>query len=99
MGLLPLSDEETRQLLASVGPARRSECWWLVLRDGTPVPGNRGGGVLLLIELDATRLLGAALRALRMSGLVDALDDLLARHRTRLGRLVPDGPAPRRDPG
>jgi hypothetical protein len=86
-------------LLASVAPAMRTECWWLVLRDGTPVPGDRGGGVLLLIELDATRPLGHALRALRMSGLVDALDDLVARHRTFLGRLVTDGPAPRRVQG
>jgi hypothetical protein len=98
VALLPLAAEEAGRLLASVAPARRSECWWLVLRDGTPVPGNHGGGVLLLIELDATRQLGHALRALRMSGLVDALDNLVARHRTRIGRLVPDGPAPRRHP-
>jgi hypothetical protein len=96
--MLPLADEEAGRLLASVAPARRTECWWLVLREGTPVAGNRGGGVRLLIELDATRPLGHAVRALRMSGLVDALDNLVARHRTRLGRLVPDGPAPRRNP-
>jgi hypothetical protein len=59
------------------------------------VPGNRGGGVLLLIQLDLTRPLGRALRALGLSAFVDAADIFLARHRTRLGRLVPDGPAPR----
>jgi hypothetical protein len=30
--------------------------------------------------------------------LVDALDKVVARHRSRLGRLVPEGPAPRRYP-
>lgn len=77
---------------------QRGECWWLVLRDGTPVPGDGGGGVLLLRELHWTRPLGAALHAVRATRLVDALDRLVARHRGRLGRFVPDGPAPRRFP-
>jgi hypothetical protein len=69
-----------------------------VLRDGTPVPGDRGGGVVLLAELRPTRPLGLLLRRLRLSALVDALDRLVARNRGRLGRFVPDGPAPRRFP-
>jgi hypothetical protein len=76
----------------------RRECWWLVLRDGTPVPGDGGGGVVLLTELRLTRTLGRVLAGTRASPLVDALDKLLARHRRRLGRFVPDGPAPRRYP-
>jgi hypothetical protein len=76
----------------------RAEYWWLVLRDGTPVAGDSGGGVALFAELRLTRLLGSALRALRATRLVDALDKLVARHRTRLGHLVPEGPAPRRYP-
>lgn len=82
-------------MLTSIPADERGECWWLVLRDGTPVPGDRGGGVLLLAELGP---LGRLLGALGASPLVDALDRLIARHRGRLGRLVPDGPAPRRYP-
>jgi hypothetical protein len=76
----------------------RGECWWLVLRDGTPVPGDRGGGVALFAELRLTRPLGIVLRAVRASAVVDALDRTVARHRGRLGRVVPDGSAPRRYP-
>jgi hypothetical protein len=96
--LLPLADQEADRLLASVPEEARWECWWLVLADGTPVPGDGGGGVTLFAELQLTRPLGRLLRALRVSPLVDALDKLAARHRTRLGRFVPDGPAPRRYP-
>ena len=46
-GLLVRTAEAAR-LLASVSEERRKECWWLVLRDGTPVAGDAGGGVLLL---------------------------------------------------
>jgi hypothetical protein len=98
LALLPLEVDDAEHLLASVPQASRGECWWLVLRDGTPVPGNRGAGALLYIELDLTRPVGRVLRALRLSSLVDAVDELLAHHRTVLGRLVPDGPAPRRYP-
>jgi hypothetical protein len=76
----------------------RGECWWLVLRDGTPLRGDGGAGVVLLAELRATRPVGGALRRLRLSPAVDAFDRLLSRYRRRLGRLVPDGPAPRRYP-
>jgi hypothetical protein len=76
----------------------RAECWWLVLRDGTPLPGDEGGGAALFSEVRLTRPLGWALRAVRASRLVDSLDKVVARHRGRLGRLVPEGPAPRRYP-
>jgi hypothetical protein len=76
----------------------RGECWWLVLHDGTPVPGDSGGGVALFAEVRLTHPLGRLLRALHASVVIDALDKLVARHRARLGRLVPDGPAPRRFP-
>jgi hypothetical protein len=96
--LLPLADEEAHVLLAAVPEGERGECWWLVLRDGTPVPGDRGGGVALLAEVRLTRPLSRLLRALRLSRLVDAFDRLLSRYRARLGLLVPDGPVPRRYP-
>jgi predicted DCC family thiol-disulfide oxidoreductase YuxK len=98
LALLPLADEEADGLLASVPEEARGECWWLVLRDGTPVAGDSGGGIALLAEVRLTRPLGSVLRALRASALVDALDKLVARHRARLGSLVPEGPAPRRYP-
>jgi hypothetical protein len=96
--LLPLADDEAARLLHAIPEEARGECWWLVLRDGTPLPGDRGGGVPLLIELRLTRWLGRLLRVLHATPLVDALDRLVARHRGRLGRFVPDGPAPRRYP-
>jgi hypothetical protein len=76
----------------------RGECWWLVLRDGTPVPGDAGGGIALFAEVRLTRPLARLLRALRAAALLDRLDTLVARHRGRLGRFVPEGPAPRRYP-
>jgi hypothetical protein len=96
--VLPLADAEADRLLASIPQEVRWECWWLVLRDRTLIAGDGGGGVALFAELRLTRGLAGALRVLRASWVVDALDKLLARHRTRLGRLVPDGPAPRRYP-
>lgn len=85
-------------MLASVPEEARSECWWFVRSDGRPLPGDNGGGVALLAELRLTRPVGLAFRGLRVSSLVDLLDKGIARHRGRLGRLVPDGPAPRRYP-
>jgi hypothetical protein len=98
MALLPLTDVEADRLLTAVPAEQRGDCWWLVLRDGTPLPGDGGGGVPLLLELRATRPLGLLLSALRARRLVDAVDKRVARHRGALGRLVPDGPAPRRYP-
>ncbi len=77
---------------------KRGECWWLVLRDGTTVAGDEGGGVMLLTEVRLTRPLGRALRAVRLSPVIDALYRVLSRYRSRLGRFVPEGPAPRRYP-
>ena len=95
---MPLADEEAAELLATVPEEARDECWWFVTADGAPVPGDRGGGVALLRELRLTRPLGRLLEAAHASPLVDAVDRLVARHRGRLGRFVPDGPAPRRYP-
>jgi hypothetical protein len=85
-------------VLSSVPEEARDECWWLVLRDGTPVPGDGGGAVALLSEVRLTRPIGRLLRRLRASGLFDAVDELVARHRGRIGLFVPDGSAPRRYP-
>lgn len=95
---MPLADEGAARLLASVPEERRKECWWLVLRDGTLMPGDGGGGVALLTELRLTRPLGSVLKALRLSPVVDVFDKGLAHYRKQLGRIVPDGPAPQRYP-
>jgi hypothetical protein len=96
--LLPLGDDEAARLLASVAEDARDECWWLVLRDGTPIPGDAGGGVALFEEVRVARPLARVLRALHASPLIDAFDRLVARHRSGLGRFVPEGAAPRRYP-
>jgi hypothetical protein len=76
----------------------RDECWWLVLLDGTPIAGDAGGGVALFAEVRLTQPLGRVLRTLHASALLDVLDKVVARNRSRLGRFVPEGPAPRRYP-
>lgn len=98
LALLPLDDEETRRLLASVPEEMHAERWWIVLSDGRPVGGDRGGGVQLLREIPATRLIGRMLAYLGLSPLVDNLDHLVEASRRYLSRFVPDGPAPRRYP-
>lgn len=98
IALVRLADDEAARLLSAVAEERRDECWWLVRRDGTALPGDFGGGVALLGEVWITRPLARALRALHAAPLVDALDKVVGHNRGRLGRLVPDGPAPRRFP-
>ncbi len=98
LALLPLADAEANGLLAAVPEERRRACWWIVLRDGTPVAGDGGGGVALLSEISSARPLSRLLRAFRLSPVLDAVDRLLARYRASLGRFVPEGPAPRRYP-
>jgi len=89
---------DAARLLADIPEEARDECWWLVLRDGTLVPGDAGGGVALFAEVRLTRPIVRALRALHLVSPIDALDKFVARHRGGLGRLVPDGPAPCRFP-
>lgn len=96
--MLPLADDEAVRLLAVIPEERRKECWWLVLRDGTPVAGDEGGGVALLTELRLTRPIGSVLKALRLSPAVDAFDRGLSRYRKQLSHVVPDGAAPQRFP-
>jgi hypothetical protein len=98
LALLPLAEDAAVQLLAGITERRRDDCWWLVLKDATPIPGDAGGGVALLEEMRLTRTLGRLLRVVRAGRLIDGLDKLISRHRGGLGRFVPDGPAPCRYP-
>jgi hypothetical protein len=93
-----LDDEEAAGLLAPVPEEARGESWWIVLRDGRLVRGDEGGGVALLAAIRLTRPLAGALGMLGGSRLLDVFDKLVARYRARLGRVVPEGPAPRRYP-
>ena len=74
------------------------QCWWLILSDGTPIPGNRGGGVLLLGEVQMTRNISRLLIAIRLSSFIDGLDRRFAVWRSWMSAFVPDGPAPHRFP-
>jgi hypothetical protein len=98
LAFVRLVDAEAAGLLASIAEEERDECWWFVLRDGLAVPGDGGGAVALLSEVRSTRPLGRLLGAVGAGALLDAVDKVVARHRGRLGRFVPDGPAPRRYP-
>jgi predicted DCC family thiol-disulfide oxidoreductase YuxK len=98
LAFLPLADQEAGRLLDAVPESRRTESWWVVRRDGIPVAGKSGAGIVLLTEIRPTRLLGRVLGAIGLSPLIDALDASVARYRGRLSRFVPDGPAPRRYP-
>ena len=96
--MLPYTDPVVIDLLVSVSSEKRTDSWWLILRDGRPIPGNGGGGVMLLKEVQMTRWLGRLLAAVRMSPIIDALDHFLAHQRGRLSRFVPNGSALRRYP-
>jgi hypothetical protein len=96
--LLAYQNQDAVGLLPSVPEENREKSWWLILHDGTPVPGDEGGGVLLMSEMRSTRLIGSLLIKLHLSPLIDALDRLVARRRGRLSRYVPDVPVIHRYP-
>lgn len=83
-------------LLADLPVSERLATWRLARRDGS-LTGYGAGISELLAAMRGTRLVGRLLRRIPRSAL-DRLYGLIARHRSSLGRLVPDGPAPRRYP-
>jgi hypothetical protein len=85
-------------LLAAIPAEQWTDTWWLVRKDGTPIPGSRGGGIAMLRAMHLTRPLGWLLATLRLSPLVDALDHYVARYRAHWSWHVPKGSAPRRFP-
>jgi predicted DCC family thiol-disulfide oxidoreductase YuxK len=86
------SDEAT-VLLADVPEDERFASWHLVQPCRPPV-GYGSGGRELLLTMRRTRRLGRLLRFVPDS-VLDLGYRLVAANRSRLGRLVPDGPAPR----
>jgi predicted DCC family thiol-disulfide oxidoreductase YuxK len=91
LALLPFADPEASPLLEAIPENDRLASWHLVFPDGRRA--SRGRGIVDLLRVfPATRPLAPLLRPLPL----DALYDLISRHRHRLGRLLPDGRPPRR---
>jgi predicted DCC family thiol-disulfide oxidoreductase YuxK len=96
LAFLPMRDDEALALLDALPANERFASWHLVRRNGSLV-GHGTGGVELLRAVRLTRVAGRLLSPLP-DAVLDALYELVARRRGALGRLVPDGPAPRRYP-
>ena len=96
LALLPLQDDAAQPLLAVVAEDERLGTWRFVHPDGSLV--GYGSGVPDLLEaMRLTHSIGRLLGRVP-DGVLDTLYALGARNRTALGRLVPDGRAPRRFP-
>jgi predicted DCC family thiol-disulfide oxidoreductase YuxK len=96
LAVLPLHDPEAARLLEPL-PADERLASWRLVRPGGSLVGYGAGVVPLARSLRLTRPLGRVLEAMPPR-LLEAQYELIARNRRRLGRLVPDGPAPRRFP-
>jgi hypothetical protein len=81
-------------LLAGLSDGQRLASWHLVDRAGG-ISSRGEAGIALLHALGYARTRDAAARA---SGPIERLYAAVAAHRDQLGRLTPDGPAPRRFP-
>ena len=89
--VLPFDDLEAERLLQPIPENERSTSWQLVLADGSRASRGRGA-VELLREMRRAPRLARALKVLPL----DSLYTVVARHRRHLGRIVPNGAAPRR---
>jgi len=96
LALLPLQDPSAAPLLAALPAEERIASWRLATPDGRLV-GHGAALPELLLAMRRTRLLGRVLARVPDRAL-DRAYALVARSRGLLGRLVPDGPAPRRFP-
>ncbi len=91
-----MGEEEAAPLLEPRPADERFASWHLALADGSLV-GYGAGGVELLRSMRLTRPAGLLLAAVP-DRVLDAVYGLVARQRGLIGRLVPDGPAPKRFP-
>ena len=96
LGALPLQDFEAAALLEPLQEEERLTSWRVVQPNGA-LAGLGAGVVPLLQAMRLTRP-AARLVALVPDRALDAAYGVVARHRSLLGRAVPDGPAPRRFP-
>ena len=89
--VLPFDHPDAERLLERIPEHDRTASWQLLLADGSRA--SKGRGVVdLLGELQRAPRLAQVLKQFPL----DALYAFIARHRRYLGRIVPDGPAPRR---
>jgi predicted DCC family thiol-disulfide oxidoreductase YuxK len=93
VALLPLSDEAAATLVSVLPEAERYRSWHLV-RPGGAISSRGLAGAELLDALGHARV-G---RIARAQPLVERAYAFVAGNRDWLGKLVPDGPAPRRFP-
>lgn len=91
-----MHDETAEPLLSSLAEDERFASWHLALRDGS-LTGHGTGLVALLRSMHLSRAVGRLLTAIP-EGVLETLYGFVASHRGFLGRLVPDGPSPRRYP-
>jgi predicted DCC family thiol-disulfide oxidoreductase YuxK len=96
LAFLPQEDGEAEPLLAALPEDERFATWHLAMPDGS-LHGRGSGLPVLLRAMRVTRPAGRLL-ARAPSGALDRVYALIADHRARLGRLVPDQPGPRRYP-
>jgi predicted DCC family thiol-disulfide oxidoreductase YuxK len=96
LAVLPLQDPAADPLLTVLPERERLASWRLARPDGT-LAGYGSGIPELLATMRLTRPLARALHIVP-AGALDAAYRLVAGSRGRLGRIVPDGPAPRRFP-
>lgn len=96
LALLSLRNEAAMPLLATVPASERFDTWRLASKDGS-LSGFGAGAPGLFQAMGVTRPLGGLLGRVADPTL-DRVYELIARNRGTLGRLVPDGPAPRRYP-
>ena len=97
LALLGLEDASADRLLEHVPQEERSSSLRLVLPEGRMLSG--GAAALGTLErLPATRPFARVAAVLHAQPSAVALYALVASNRDRLGRLVPDGPGPRRYP-
>jgi predicted DCC family thiol-disulfide oxidoreductase YuxK len=96
LAIIPLQDDDAAQLLAAVPVNERLASWRVVSTDGGTLAGFGAGAVPLMRAMGFTR--AARLLDRVPDDTLDRIYGAVARRRGRLGRLVPDGPAPRRYP-
>jgi predicted DCC family thiol-disulfide oxidoreductase YuxK len=94
VALLPLEDGEARQFVRRLPEEKRFASWHLVEPDGRITSGGAAAARLLDSLGHARAMRGAS----RLAAPVERLYDLVATHRSTLGRFLPDGKAPRRFP-
>ena len=97
LALLGLDDVAADPLLEDVSGEERGSSIRLVLQDGRLI--SAGAAALGVLErLPVTRPLARTAAQLRAQAAAEVIYAVVARNRARLGRLVPDGSAPRRYP-